>query len=1014
MQKHIELTRQRLQNFARELAGRFYLRRAPLILQAFAAPGRIAYAEALRGDYRPLQVGEKFGPLWSTHWVRVGYAIPAEWKGQEVHLLWDSCSEACVWQAGAPQQGLTGSHNGWQAGPLRTEFCLARPAQGGEQGELYIEVACNGLFGIGGEERAARTGELRQAELALFDRRAWDVYWDLQVIADMAQELPADTPRGGQALFTANQMVNLMRLDDPATWPAARQAAAHFFAARNGGGQHNLSAVGHAHIDTAWLWPLAETRRKCARTFASAVRNMDEYPAFRFVASQAQQYAWMKADYPALYARMQEKARLGQFIPAGGAWVEPDCNIPSGESLVRQFLYGQRFFQAEFGRRCREFWNPDVFGYSGALPQIMKQAGIDHFLTQKLSWNQFNKPASHTFLWEGIDGSRLLTHFPPADTYNSLANVHEVVFNVRNFKDHERAKESYLLFGYGDGGGGPTPAMLEQLQRMPDVDGLPRVQMRSPQEFFARCAADIQDPLVVVGELYFELHRGTYTSQARNKRFNRQAELLLREAEIFASLALAVGGSAYPAADLEALWKRALTNQFHDIIPGSSIHEVYQDSSQDYTDLLAQGGELRRAALQALLPTAGGERMAVFNSLGWARRSVAALPGSQSLGIVAAPALGWAVQSASSASETVSASEQEGCFVLDNSQLTAVLDRQGGLLSLVHKASGRECIEPGQAGNRFVLFEDLPNNWDAWDVDVFHLEKPLARPGAAAARLEQAGPLCAAVRFEYALTPDSRLSQVVSLDALAGRLEFDCTVEWRTQHQFLKVEFPLNVRTQAATYEIQFGHLQRPTHFNNSYDMARFEVPAHRWADLSEPDFGAALLNDCKYGYAAHGNTLRLSLLRGPTNPDPQADQGEHRFRYALYPHSGGPQTGGVVQEAYDFNVPLLVLPSDGPEQAQSWFSLDGPALVIDTLKKAEDSQDLILRLYESRGTRGAARLSSPLPIAGAARANLLEDELAPLAWQDGGLELAYRPFEIITLKLSLDSRGLSKQNAVG
>lgn len=1013
MQKHLDLTRQRVLGFAERLFQQIYPHRAPLSLEVYPAPGRISYLHALQGAYRPAQTGERFGPLWSTHWFHIIAVVPPGWQDCEVHLLWNSASEACVWQHGVPLQGLAGSFNGWQDQPIRTEFCLAQRARVGETFELYIEMACNGLFGLESQAHVARMGELLQAEIAVFDRDAWDLYWDLKVIADLAQHLPANTPRGGQALAAANAMVNAIQLSERSTWGAARQLAARFFSAQNGHGQHNLSAIGHAHMDVAWLWPVAETKRKCARTFATALRYMETYPEYKFTASQAQLYQWVKTEYPGLYACLKEKVSAEQFIPVGGTWVEPDCNLPSGESLVRQFLYGQRFFDAEFGERCQVFWNPDVFGYSGALPQIMKLAGIRYFLTQKLSWNQFNKPASHTFLWEGIDGSRVLTHFPPADTYNSRANVEEVLFSVSNFKDHERARESYLLFGYGDGGGGPTLGMLEQLRRMGDVDALPRTQIRSPQEFFERCAADLQDPLVQSGELYFELHRGTYTSQARNKQFNRQAELTLRDAEMLSALAWAKGQQAYPSEALEMLWKETLTNQFHDIIPGSSIHEVYTDSTLAYDRILAQAGQIREQALRALVPDGGPtSQVAAFNTLGFPRTEVAELPagipGSQraysgrSLGLVSAAAIGYTVQEPAKAKSGVSVSETTGGFVLENESLKAILSHQGHLVSLEYKPTGRECIEPEKAGNLLVLYEDLPNAWDAWDVDIFHLEKGQAVSGARKAEILEAGPLRAAVAFEFGLSLRSTLLQVVSLDALARRLDFSCEVDWHEQHTFLKVEFPVNVHSAFATYEIQFGHLQRPTHFNTPQDLARFEVPAQRWADLSEPDFGVALLNDCKYGYSVQGNVMRLSLLRSPTYPDATADQGRHTFRFALWPHAGPPQTAGVTEEAYRFNVPLLVSQTDEPGGQKSFLSVSHPAIVIDTLKKAEDSQAIILRLYEARGSRGRVCITSCLSVRAVWRVNLLEDELAPLEWQDG-VELDFRPFEIISLQLDLD-----------
>lgn len=1037
MQKHTDLTRQRLKIFVASLQNILYPERRPVNVSAYAAPGRISYADALQGDYRPVQLGERFGPPWSTHWLRVEFTIPAGWAGREVHLLWDSSTEACVWQDGQPQQGLTGSSNGWSVDPsrpLRGEFCLTKRAAGGKISVLYIEVACNGLFGLSGEPAwLADLGLFRQAEIAIFDREAWDLLWDFRVIADMACELPANTPRGGQALWAANAMVNAIDPAERATWPAAREIAARFLAARNGDGQHNLSAVGHAHIDTAWLWPLAETRRKCIRTFASAVRLMEDYPDYRFACSQAQQYAWIREMTPGLYDQIKARVAEGRFIPTGGTWVEMDCNIPTGESLVRQFLYGQRFFRQEFGVTCRELWLPDVFGYAAQLPQIMRLAGIGRFLTTKLSWNQFNQLPANTFLWEGLDGSPVLTHFPPLDTYNAEGTVKDTLQSVARFRDHDRTNESYLVFGYGDGGGGPTLAMLEQLARMRDVDGLPRVEMRSPGEFFDRAEADIKAPTVWSGELYLELHRGTYTTQARVKRDNRRSELLLRDAEFLSAIASRMSGLAYPAAELERLWKLVLLNQFHDIIPGSSIAEVYQDSAAQYAEVLAAGARLRDEALAVLFGDAAGPagNLYAVNTLDAERTEVVALPAGTPapqigadglpLGIVAAPALGFTVFSetdwiggfsrsgasptqpaeASSPEQRAVISETETGFVLENDLVRATLDRGGGLTSLFDKRAGRECTAAGVTSNRFVLFDDNPANWDAWDVDIFHLEKRRDIGPAHADRVIEAGPLRVAVEFAYQLSPTSSLVQTVSLTALSPRLDFTTEVEWHESHKFLKVEFPLALRAAAATYEIQYGHVQRPTHWNTSWDLARFEVPAQRWADLSEPDFGVALLNDCKYGYAVHGNIMRLSLLRSPKLPDPDADMGHHTFRYALLPHVGTPQGAGVVAEAYRFNVPLLIGRTTATPGEVSFLSVDAPAVVIDWVKQAEDSAALIVRLYEAHGTHARARLTSPLPVRSAAVCNLLEEEEAPIAW-DGGAILDLRPFEIVTLKLEV------------
>ena len=427
MEKHRELTLKRLATFQNEIKKRIYTQRQPLNLLHAAFSERVPWQQALQTDFTPIDLGVRLGPVWSTHWFKVQATIPAHWVGKEVHFLWDSSSEACIWQDGIPLQGLTGSSSGWQEEPIRFAFCLSKQAEGGEAIDLMVEAAMNGLFGVstGDPRRDEGIGWLRQAELAVFDRNLWDLYWDFVIIADLARYLPQDSPRAGQALACANEMVNTILLDNSASWPAAREIAASFLAQENGDGQHQLSVIGHAHIDTAWLWPLAETKRKCVRTFSSALQLMESYPGFRFVCSQAQQLDWMRTDYPALYERILARVKTGQFIPAGATWVEPDTNMPSGESLVRQFLFGQRFFKEQFGRFSSVFWEPDVFGYAAALPQIMRLSGVDYFLTQKLSWNEFNLPDRNSFLWEGLDGSRVLAHFPPVDTYNSLATVKE-------------------------------------------------------------------------------------------------------------------------------------------------------------------------------------------------------------------------------------------------------------------------------------------------------------------------------------------------------------------------------------------------------------------------------------------------------------------------------------------------------------------------------------------------------------------------------------------------------------
>lgn len=997
LQKHSDLTRQRIIKFMANgsLWSLVHPERVPVSLSAFTAPGRITYAEAMRGRYRPIKPGHCFGPEWSTHWVRVEGRIPAHWKGREVRLWWDSHSEACVWVNGVPRQGLTGSGlTGWDTNlkePIRAEYSLTRAARAGERITCYVEVACNQLFGF--DMGAKQVGQLREAELVWFDPEAWDLYIDFMTVAEMMRQIPGNQPRGAQALYAANAFLNHYDPDDRGTWPKARRWLQDYLGARNGDGQHTTHAIGHAHIDTAWLWPLAETRRKCYRSFSSVLRLMEAHPNFVFACSQAQQYAWIKEEQPALYKEIKARVKKGQFVPVGGSWIEPDCNIPSGESLVRQFLYGQRFFKREFGQYCRGFWNPDVFGYNGQLPQIIRGAGLEWFLTQKLSWNQINKPDAHTFWWAGIDGTRVLTHFPPADTYVGDASIKEMLFQTQNYKDLDRSNDSVYLFGFGDGGGGPTREMLARLERLKDIDGVPRVKFTPPDEFFKTLEQNSQPLVEKVGELYLEYHRGTFTTHAAVKRNNRRAEEMLQFVECLSAMT----GGAYPRRALDRAWEILLLNQFHDIIPGSSISEVYEDAARDYAALFAELAPLKERALRKLAKGVG-PRWLVVNTLDRPRREVVQGPDKE-WGIVTVPACGYAVcEPETTPSHPVKVRETQASIWLENEMVRVRLDRKGRCRELVDKQTGRSCLA-GPA-NRFRLYEDKPANYDAWDVEVYHHEKCMGEPVADECRVVEATPLCAAVRFFYTLSPNSRLVQTVRVDAARPLVEFETEVEWHETQRLLKVEFPTIIRAEQATYEIPFGHVQRPTHYNSSHDLARFEVCAHRWADLSEPSAGLALINDCKYGHSAYRGVLSMSLLRAPLYPDPQADRGAHTFRYALCPHSGDWRAAGIPVLAAAFNHSLEIRPTRRSPTAQSWMSVDHPAIRIDTIKQAEDSSDVVVRLYEMHGGHVETTLTTFTPITRAWQTNLLEEERQALKIRRGTVPLEFRPFELKTVCL--------------
>ena len=620
-----------------------------------------------------------------------------------------------------------------------------------------------------------------------------------------------------------------------------------------------------------------------------------------------------------------------------------------------------------------------MFGYTAQLPQLMRLAGISRFLTQKLSWNRFTAPEHHTFTWQGLDGSEVLTHFPPADTYNAEATVAELRRAADAYKDHPRSGHSLLVFGHGDGGGGPTRDMLERLRRARSLAGLPEVELRPPEAFFDDLEAGARDLRTVVGELYFEYHRGTYTSQAALKRGNRRGEEALHDAELLDALV----GDGSAQGELGRLWRVLLLNQFHDILPGTSIAEVNERARADLAEVASGADALAGAAL--------GDGDVPVSTRGGARVEVAAAPGG---GLVAVSLPGCGAGRIVDAAGAVSATRHDdGSVVLENAALRAVIGGDGALHSLV--ASGREAL--AAPGNRLELYEDDPIRWDAWDVDPAHLETRQDCPpadGVAELRSER---LRAEVVFERRVGERSRLRQAVRLDAGARRLEFRTVIDWQEDHRFLKVAFPFAIHAGEATYEVAFGAVRRPTHYSTRADLARYEVPGHRWADLSEHGFGAALLTDSTYGYSAFGGTLRLSLLRAPRLPDPEADRGRHQLAYAVMPHAGGWQHAGVVAEAAAFNSRVRWAGAGVPPGPWAWVE-DAPGLVLDGIKRAEDGDALVLRLYEAHGGRGEARVRLARPVASAARANLLEEPIEDAPVEDGAVVVGFRPWEIVTL----------------
>ncbi|MGI9030060.1 MAG: alpha-mannosidase, partial [Ilumatobacteraceae bacterium] len=768
---------------------------------------------------------------------------------------------------------------------------------------------------------------------------------------------------------------------------------------------HRVIATGHAHLDTAWLWPLAETVRKCTRTFASMVALMERDPDFRFSCSQAQHYDWMAEHEPELLARITAKVAAGQWVPVGGMWVEPDMNLPSGESIVRQIVHGQRWFQSHFGRRCTEVWIPDVFGYPAGLPQVFAAGGLRRFVTQKLSWNRTNRFPHSTFWWEGVDGTRVLTHFPPVDTYNAELTPAELAASVERFAEHAWSGWSLAPFGYGDGGGGPTREMLERRRRLADLDGVPRVELGTAEQFFDHVDDEVRNGAPVPvwrGELYFETHRGTLTSQLRTKAGNRRCERLLREAELWLATA---GASVEHAARLEQLWREVLTQQFHDILPGSSIAWVHADAeaahariADELEALIGTALPLVAPAVPSLASAATGERdevvLTALTPTG--DGPTQQLPDGRRVFRARVPGLGVAPAVALATDDRVVVTDR----TMANGHLAVAWDADGHLASVIDVARARELLPPGGRGAVLELAPDRPVRYDAWDLESWVRRDPSVLAEADDVGVIAAGPLVGMVRVRRTFGPSSATLTYV-LRAGSARLDVAIELDWHHVEHLLSIAFPVDVRADTATCGVQFGAVRRPTHASTSWDAAKFEVCAHRYVDLAEPSFGVAVLNDGRYGHALLDGGVRVSLVRAARYPDPLPDQGRHEVTVSLFPH--GPGLADVVAEAERLNLPVRAVDggaADGP--VAPVVDVRGHGVEVDAVKVADDgSQDLIVRFHEAGGDRAPVTVSTAGRIVAAWRSDLFEDPLTAVDVSDGIVTPTLRPFELVTLRLT-------------
>ncbi|MEV7343374.1 glycoside hydrolase family 38 C-terminal domain-containing protein [Streptomyces sp. NPDC093544] len=979
-----------------------YPESVPLEVTVWHAPDEpVPVAEGLAATTEPIEVGARWGVPWGTSWFRVTGTVPAAWAGRTVEALLDlgfdenmpgfQCEGLVYRPDGTPVKGLN-PRNQWVR--------IGAPVEGGEEVRLHIEAASNPVIldyhpflptQLGDKETAGSEPQykLERMDLAVFDETVWQLVLDLEVLGELMAELPVESARRWDILRAVERALDAVDLQDVnGTAEAARSLLAGVLAEPAVPSAHRISAVGHAHIDSAWLWPLRETVRKVARTTSNMTALIEDEPDFVFAMSQAQQWAWVKEHRPEVWAKVKKAVADGRFVPAGGMWVESDTNMPGSEAMARQFVHGKRFFLDEFGIENDEAWLPDTFGFAAGLPQIIKAAGSKWLLTQKISWSQTNKFPHHTFQWEGIDGTRIFTHFPPVDTYNCSMKGSEIAHAASNFKDKGVARHSLAPTGWGDGGGGTTREMIAKAARLKDLEGSATVVWETPGEFFEKAEAEYPNAPVWVGELYLELHRATLTSQAKTKQGNRRSEHLLREAELWAATAAVRTGFPYPYEELDRIWKTVLLHQFHDILPGSSIAWVHREARATYERLAAELNGIIDAAQRAL--AGEGSADLVFNSAPHHRDGVPA-GGARTPAIVGSTAL---------------AARVNGGFVLDNGLLRVGIDARGLVVSVYDIEADRETVAPGQAANLLQVHPDFPNMWDAWDVDEFYrntvtdlVDADEVVPGADGV----------SVRIVRSFGV-SRVTQVLILAPGERRLGIDTEVDWHETEKFLKLAFPLDVHAERYASETQFGHFYRPTHTNTSWEAAKFEACNHRFVHIEEPGWGVALVNDSTYGHdvtrhvrdtdSGTTTTVRVSLLRAPRFPDPETDQGVHRFRHALVAGAG---IGDAVREGWRINLPERRV--TGSQEVAPLVTVDQDAVVVTALKLADDgSGDVIVRFHESRGARTRATLTTGFEAAGVTVTDLLERPLADVAVPelDGDrITLRLRAFELVTLRLT-------------
>lgn len=991
--------------------------------------------------------------LWGGHreyyWFETVVTIPEEFDGECVVYELKTGKEG-EWDATNPQfsifvngmrvQGLDVNHR---------EIILAEPAKAGD---IYRIV----LSAFTGDQNFSLK---MNSSLKVLDRKTEKYYYDLEVPYQSARLLNTEDQAYITIIQALNESLNLldMRKEGSKEYYESLEKAQEYITKEfyekycDGEKSPIIYCVGHTHIDCAWLWTLRVTEDKAVRSFSTVLELMKEYPEYVFMSSQPQLYKYVKKNAPDVYEQIKERVKEGRWEPDGGMFVEADCNIASGEALVRQFVHGQRFFKEEFGVDNEILWLPDVFGYSAALPQILQKCGIPYFMTTKISWNEFNKMPYDTFEWEGIDGTRVLTHFVPTRDYNKAAveggtetehfTTYNGYINPSQMKGAwARYSQKYLneevlcSFGFGDGGGGPTKDMLENQRRLAKgLPGMPRTKMSTAKEFFHVLDKHVTDKKYLptwVGELYLEYHRGTYTSMARNKKFNRKAEFAYQNEEMYAMLDAQTAGGAYPEKELHEGWEVILRNQFHDILPGSSIKEVYDDSKAEYEGIFAENKALTDATLAHI---AAGVKvpkhsLVVYNPNSAAAYDLVTFTVPEGMGEPAVydgetklavqktadgayvffaagvPGKGYKTYTVKEEAADTTPTMEVSTKVMENEFFKVEYNEKGQFAKIYDKKAERDVLKPGEAGNVIVSYEDRPHNYDAWDVNNYYTEKSWDIDQVSAMEVVENGPVRACVKVERKYL-DSTITQFIYLYHDIPRIDIKNVIDWKEHQIFVKDYFPIDVHTNEATFDIQYGNVKRDTHDNTSWDFAKFEVCHHKWMDVSEDGYGVSMLNDCKYGVGVRNGVIGMSMLKSAIHPNPEADKELHEFTYSIYPHQGGWREAGTVKQAYQINNPLTYSwkENEGGTLAPEYslVSSDQDNAVIEVVKKAEDSDAVIVRLYECYNRRTPVTLIFGKELTSVVECNMMEEGADPVEFTGNQATFEMKPYEIKTLKVT-------------